>query len=74
MKLTLRQMREATGKTQAEVGAALGSDQAEMSKLERRDDMMLSTLRRYAEVLGASVEVTFVFDRTGHRIGLAEPE
>lgn len=61
-------------KTQAEVGAALGSDQAEMSKLERRPDMMLSTLRKYAEALGARCEIVFVFDKTGHRIGLSDPE
>jgi hypothetical protein len=72
--LPLRGMREAVGKTQADVGAMLGSDQAEMSKLERRDDMMLSTLRRYAKAIGARCEVVFVFDKTGHRIVLGEPE
>jgi transcriptional regulator with XRE-family HTH domain len=56
LELSLRAMREAAGKTQAEIGAALGSDQAEMSKLER-PDMMLSTLRRYAEALGARCDV-----------------
>lgn len=71
-KLTLRQMREAAGKTQAEIGAALGSVQAEVSKLERRRDMMLSTLQHYAEALGATCEVAFVFKKTGHRIELAE--
>jgi hypothetical protein len=74
LKVPLRGMREAAGKTQAEVGVALGSDQAEMSKLERRNDMMLSTLRRYAEAIGARCEVAFVFDKTGHRIVLGEPE
>src|SRR5258708_36413825 len=34
-----RAMREAAGRTQPEVGAALGSDQAEMSRLERRGHM-----------------------------------
>jgi DNA-binding XRE family transcriptional regulator len=74
LKLPLRAMREAAGKTQAEVGTALGSDQAEMSKLERRPDMMLSTLRKYAEALGARCEVVFVFDRAGHRIVLSDPD
>jgi DNA-binding XRE family transcriptional regulator len=74
LKLPLRAIREAAGKTQAEVGAAIGSDQAEMSKLERRPDMMLSTLRRYAEAIGARCDVVFVFDKTGHKIELAAPE
>jgi hypothetical protein len=73
LKLPLRAMREAAGRTQAEVGAALESDQGEMSKLERREDMMLSTLRRYAEAIGARCEVVFVFDKTGHRIVLDTP-
>ena len=73
VKLPLRALREAAGKTQAELGAALGSDQAEVSKLERRKDMLLSTLQRYAEALGASCEVAFVFP-TGHRIVVADPE
>jgi hypothetical protein len=74
LKLPLRAIREAAGKTQAEVGAAIGSDQAEMSKLERRPDMMLSTLRRYAEAVGARCDVVFVFDKTGHKIELGMPE
>ena len=75
LKLSLREMREAAGKSQADVGAALESDQAEVSRLERRsDNMMLSTLRRYAAALGAECEVAFVFKKTGHRIVVAEPE
>src|SRR5208283_4865888 len=53
-------------------GAAPGSDQAEMSKLERRPDMMLSTLRRYAEALGARCEARTVrVTNTGAKLGLA---
>lgn len=74
LKLPLRAMREAAGRTQAEVGAAIGSDQAEMSRLEKRGDIMLSTLRRYAEAIGAQCEVAFVFPKTGHRIALGDPE
>lgn len=74
LKLPLRALREAAGKTQAEVGAALESDQAEVSRLERRNDMMLSTLRRFAAALGAECEVAFVFPKTGHRIVVVDPE
>jgi hypothetical protein len=66
-------MREAAAKSQADVGEAIGSDQAEMSRLERRSDMMLSTIRKYAEALGAECEVVFVFRKTGHRIVLGCP-
>jgi len=71
--LSLRAMREAAGKTQVDLARALDTDQAEVSRLERRDDSRLSTLRKYAEALGAECEVTFVFGG-GQRIILGDPE
>jgi transcriptional regulator with XRE-family HTH domain len=67
-------MRESANKTQADVAAALGTEQGEISRVERRDDVRLSTLRRYAEAIGAECEVVFVFPRTGRRITLADRE
>jgi DNA-binding XRE family transcriptional regulator len=72
-RVTLRTLREALGKTQAEMARALGTDQGEVSRIERRPDVMLSTLRRYAEALGLRCEVAFVFD-DGRRALIAEPE
>ena len=71
-RLTLRQIREATGTTQVALAEKLATGQAEISRLERREDMSLSTLRRYAAALGAECEVVFVFPKTGHRIVVAE--
>jgi hypothetical protein len=73
-RVSLRTVREGMGKTQGEVACALETDQSEVSRIERRQDIMLSTLRRYAAALGATCEVTFVFARTGHRVLIAEPE
>jgi transcriptional regulator with XRE-family HTH domain len=56
------------------VAEAIGIDQAEVSRIERRDDVRLSTLRKYAEAIGAQCEVVFVFPKTGHRITITEPE
>jgi len=58
-------------RTQADVAAATGIDQAEISRIERREDLRLSTLRRYAGALGAECEIVFVFPKTGHRITIA---
>jgi DNA-binding XRE family transcriptional regulator len=69
--MTLRGVRLAKGKTQAEVAAALGTDQGEISRIERREDVRLSTLRRYAEAVGARCEVVFVFEGTGQRVTLS---
>jgi hypothetical protein len=44
-------------------------DQSEISRVEQRDDMKLSTLRRYARALGADIEITAVLE-TGHRVRL----
>jgi hypothetical protein len=57
IEMNLRELRQATGKTQAEVAAAASMQQGELSRAERRDDHLLSTLRRYVEGLGGELEV-----------------
>ena len=74
VRITLSAMREGVGKTQAEVAKAIGTDQGEVSRMERRLDVKLSTLRRYARALGAKCEVVFVWPKTGHRIIVVDPE
>lgn len=71
--LPLAGMRRSANKTQADVAAALGTDQGEISRIESREDVKLSTLRRYAEALGARFEITFVFG-PGQRIVLGKGE
>lgn len=69
LSLPLAGMRKAAGKTQVEVADAIGTNQGEVSRAESRDDMLLSTLQRYAEALGAKVDIVFVF-KTGARVVL----
>ena len=57
LELNLRELRQITGKTQAEVAAAADMQQGELSRAERRDDHLLSTLRRYVEALGGELEI-----------------
>jgi transcriptional regulator with XRE-family HTH domain len=54
---SLAELRRHAGKTQGDVARALGISQSDVSKLERRDDVRLSTLRRYLAALGAELEV-----------------
>ncbi len=61
--MDLRELRKEAGKTQAEVAEIAEMTQAELSKLERRDDHLLSTLRRYVKALGGELEVVAVFDK-----------
>jgi hypothetical protein len=61
----LRQLREARQKSQEAVGKQLHVKQAAVSKLERRTDMYVSTLRTYIEAMGGKLEIIARFkDRT----------
>lgn len=53
----LARLREDLGISQADLAQALGVKQPEVSRIEGREDLKLSTLRRYAEALGYDVEI-----------------
>ncbi|MDD5394101.1 MAG: XRE family transcriptional regulator [Thiothrix sp.] len=59
--LTLAELRQQRGKTQVEVAQSMGIQQPNVAQLERRDDIYLSTLRKYVEVLGGRLELTVCF-------------
>jgi hypothetical protein len=59
-RLGLRSLRAALGKTQVDVARAAEMDQGDVSKLESRNDMHVSTLSRYARALGGQLEVAVV--------------
>ena len=48
--------------TQTEMARRLGISQSDVSKLERRGDLRLSTLARYARALGARLQIELRFD------------
>lgn len=54
---TLAEARKRAGLTQTQVAERLGVGQSDVSKLERRADVRLSTLRAYARALGARLRV-----------------
>jgi len=56
----LKTLRAALGRTQAQVAEAARMAQGDVSRLEGREDVKLSTLARYAAALGGSVEVAVV--------------
>ena len=53
----LRELRELTGKAQADVASALKIKQPSVSKIEKQADMYLSTLRGYVEAIGGELEL-----------------
>jgi transcriptional regulator with XRE-family HTH domain len=72
-RLPLHAVRNAFGKTQSDIARALDIDQGEVSRIERRPDVLLSTLRKYAAALGGHCELAFVFE-DGRRALIALPE
>jgi hypothetical protein len=60
----MRVVREAAGKTQVDVAAESQMDQADVSRLESReefDDCQVSTLQRYVTALGGNLELVAAF-------------
>jgi transcriptional regulator with XRE-family HTH domain len=59
--MTLRDLRTALAKTQTSIGNKLGIGQEGISRIERRSDLLLSTLRSYVEAMGGSLSLVVEF-------------
>lgn len=59
----LRELRQITGKAQADIASALNITQPSVSKIEKQTDMHLSTLRSYVEAVGGELELTVKLPR-----------
>lgn len=62
---TLRRLREARALTQSTVGDLLDMDQSEVSRLERRSDMLLSTLKRFVQATGGEMHIVISYPDGG---------
>ena len=58
---SLKDLRQAVEQTQEDLASALGVGQDSISRLEQRSDMLLSTLRRYVEGMGGTLELVAQF-------------
>ena len=56
--MSLHQLRKARELTQTRIAEELHIGQGDVSKLERRTDMYVSTLRRFIEAMGGELEIT----------------
>jgi len=54
---SLQEFRKAIGLTQDEVACRQGVNQVNISNLEKRSDMLISTLKKYVEALGCELEI-----------------
>lgn len=68
----LRDLRQGRGVSQVQLAEALGVKQPTISKMERRDDVNLSTLRRFIRAMGGQLEVTARFPNESVEIGVGK--
>ncbi|AFZ15566.1 helix-turn-helix domain protein (plasmid) [Crinalium epipsammum PCC 9333] len=59
--MTLQELRQALKLTQEKVAQLLNIDQANVSRLENRSDLMLSTLREYVAAMGGDLQLVAKF-------------
>ncbi len=59
--MSLRDLRHAVSKTQKTVARTLNMGQDGVSRLEKRSDLLLSTLRNYVEAVGGSLTLVAQF-------------
>ena len=59
--LALAELRNSRNVTQIQLAAALGITQGNVSRMEARSEIYLSTLRSYIEALGGHLEIAAVF-------------
>jgi transcriptional regulator with XRE-family HTH domain len=72
--IDLAAMRRAAGLTQTQLAAKLGVGQAQVSKVEHQDDMLINTLASYLKALGVDAKIvvevgeqTVTYDLTAGR-------
>ncbi len=74
--MTLQELRHARKLTQVRMARKLGVSQDGISKLEKRSDLLLSTLRKTVEAMGGSLSLVAEFPDRGPVVlsGIAEEE
>jgi len=71
--MTLRDLRKAQDLTQARVAELLGVEQDSVSRMERRADMLLSTMSSYVEAMGGRLRLIAEFpDRQPYEVRLGD--
>jgi len=59
--MSLRELRKAHGMAQERLAEILGIGQEGVSRLEKRSDLLISTLRSYVEAMGGSLSIVAEF-------------
>jgi len=65
--MTLYQLREARSLTQVNLAKVLNVNQGAVSRMEKRTDMYVSTLRNFIQAMGGQLQVKAVFPKARSR-------
>jgi hypothetical protein len=71
---SLASLRQSLGKTQHEIARAMGISQSDYSKLERRSDVRVSTLREAAGALGGALRLFIRLPDRTVEVAIGQPE
>src|SRR5271156_1072635 len=74
--MTLEELRPARSLSQEDMAATMAVGQRAVARLEKRNDMHVSNLRRYVEALGGTLDITARFPEASvvlTNIGAATP-
>lgn len=74
MPLWLNEIRQLRGTAQISLAETMSKSQAAISQLERREDIRLSTLRRYLMAMGGRLEMRVVFDEFSASVDVSAPD
>src|SRR5450756_11413 len=69
--LGLQELRQSKNLTQEEVAKRVGGKQVYVSRLEKRSDMKVSTLREYVKAIGGRLDLVVTFPE-GRRVRITE--
>lgn len=73
LQMQLQELRKARQMTQVELARAMSIEQAAVSKIERREDMYVSTLREYVKALGGELKLVASFPDADIQVHPFEP-
>lgn len=69
---TLSDLRKALEFTQVQLAQLMGCDQGSVSRIERRPDLLVSTLASYVEAMGGELELIATFGNRRVRLDLVD--
>jgi len=71
-RMTLDELRKDRKMTQGKLALAMKMEQSEVSRLEKRTEVKLGTLRNYVSALGGHIEIRAVFPDKNVELALSE--